>query len=200
MDRVTCRIAGCATGAKMATRELCWTHYQRWRRTGDVGPLGPITAPDIWTRIDRSGGPEACWPWLGGLSGQGYGHIARPNETKEGYAHRYIFEKTHGTIPKDMTVDHRCANTLCCNPAHLQLLTLRQNIQRRKPSMKRAGYRLQRCPHRVDGILPDEFLYVSPNGSRYCRVCQSKRYVEWQRERRQNARSRQVSCLNTGQV
>ncbi|MEY4958192.1 MAG: phage Wee [Gemmatimonadota bacterium] len=179
-----CVISGCTTGAKLAARGLCWNHYQRLRRTGNAGPAGHVVAPDIWLKIDRSDGPGACWPWLGGLCGSGYGHMSRPRETRQTYVHRHIYEKTHGPIPAGLTVDHVCFNTLCCNPAHLRLLSLSQNIKSRNPSVARRSRcrRPRTCPHRIDGLLPADLVYVTPNGRR-CRRCASDYHAEWQRKR-----------------
>lgn len=172
----------------MATRSLCWTHYQRRRRNGDVGVPGPVVAPDIWSRIDRSGGPSVCWPWLGALCASGYGHVSRPRETKQTFIHRYVFELMHGSIPDHMTVDHLCFNTLCCNPAHLQIVTLRENLRRRR-GVKRRSQSRRCCEHRINGEIPEGLLYVAPGGSRYCRPCQNRSAVAWQRARRTEAQS-----------
>lgn len=90
-------------------------------------------------------GPDECWSWKGG--------VFRPNRlypnTKypccSGYEHgwlkakrttpyRLIYEHHYGPIPEGMTVDHLCFNTLCCNPAHLQLLTRGENAARKSPA------------------------------------------------------------------
>lgn len=44
----------------------------------DLASLGPEWADAFWARVDRSGGPDACWLWtrgtLGGALG-GYGLV-----------------------------------------------------------------------------------------------------------------------------
>jgi hypothetical protein len=72
-----------------------------------------------------------CWKWVGrktrSRSGAYYGRVTirgmdpwpRPE-----YAHRISFIAfKERDIPLDRQVDHTCNNTLCVNPAHLQLLT-----------------------------------------------------------------------------
>ena len=44
-------------------------------------------------------------------------------------AHRHIYEECFGEIPKGMVVRHKCDNKSCINPEHLELGTLKDNIQ-----------------------------------------------------------------------
>lgn len=49
------------------------------------------------------------------------------------YAHRVAVEVATGkAIPKGKEVDHRCYNTTCINPDHLEVVTKRVNLQRRR--------------------------------------------------------------------
>lgn len=42
--------------------------------------------------------------------------------------HRFIFEQCFGSIPDGMVVRHKCDNTLCINPEHLELGTQSDNV------------------------------------------------------------------------
>ena len=79
----------------------------------------------FWKKVDRSGGPDACWPWTGCLQSMGYGatHIGR----KYTLAHRASWVWLRGDIPDGMFVCHRCDNPRCCNPAHLFVGTAQDN-------------------------------------------------------------------------
>jgi len=82
----------------------------------------------FWGRVDKSGGPEACWIWTGYTSrrpGHNYGTLQLPDGPA--LAHRLSYELHHGAIPAGKCVLHTCDNPPCVNPAHLWLGTLGDN-------------------------------------------------------------------------
>ena len=85
-------------------------------------------AKRLWEYIDRTGGPDACWPYTGGKYGIGYGFFSI-GAGKRWPAHRIAWQVTHGVIPYGKFVCHRCDNPPCCNPAHLFLGTPKENMQ-----------------------------------------------------------------------
>lgn len=125
----TCTHPGCPR--KHRAKGYCAAHYERQR-------LGQSMETPVRRRtkgggeaealyVDKSGGPDACWPWTGAVSGN-YGRIG--DET----AHRWMYRRHKGPIPEGMTVDHvrewGCTSTLCCNPAHLEAVYFGENIRR----------------------------------------------------------------------
>lgn len=75
----------------------------------------------FYARIDRSGGSDACWLWVGGRDKNGYGKV-RHYSVGDLLAHRVAFELHHGLplrSPRDVIIRHSCDNPPCCNPAHL---------------------------------------------------------------------------------
>lgn len=81
----------------------------------------------FWEKVDRSGGPEACWPWVALTSGSGYGAFQLDGRLQ--YAHRVAYEQMIGPIPPRVFVCHRCDTPSCVNPAHLFLGTEAVNCE-----------------------------------------------------------------------
>lgn len=69
-----------------------------------------------------------CWLWSGEVNRNGYGRVWVSG--KRVMAHRAIYEAIIGGIPAGMVLDHLCRNRLCCNPLHLEPVTVRENTHR----------------------------------------------------------------------
>lgn len=80
----------------------------------------------FWSKVDRSAGTGACWPWMGYRKAGGYGHTTWQGRLQ--LTHRIAFALTCGDVPPDMCVMHVCDNPPCCNPAHLKLGTHADNM------------------------------------------------------------------------
>ena len=93
--------------------------------------LSPADEVRFWSKVDKSGGEDACWLWTAGADKYGYGSIRLGKLVVRSY--RVAYTLTHGEIPHDGSyhggcVCHKCDNPPCCNPAHLFLGTHRANI------------------------------------------------------------------------
>jgi hypothetical protein len=143
--------------------------------------------------VDRTGGPDACWPWTGRSRTRGYGVIytgGAPAERRLIKAHRLAFElayeETTGELPAVAPViDHTChvngvcdrngdacVHRLCCNPGHLNAETLADNTRR-----ARLGVVQERC--RREHEMTEDNTYTSPAGDRRCRACRVINRREW---------------------
>jgi hypothetical protein len=77
----------------------------------------PSVAERFWGKVDRSAGPDSCWPWLGARNAQGYGRVSVNRRNRQ--AHRVAFELAGGTLDRGQVACHRCDNPPCCNPTHV---------------------------------------------------------------------------------
>lgn len=72
----------------------------------------------FWSKVDKSAGPDECWPWTGGVTKDGHGRFCM-TATKIMLAHRVARGCLRPTPGKK--VHHLCGNPRCCNPKHLRL-------------------------------------------------------------------------------
>lgn len=123
-----CDVPGCPR--RHEAHGLCPTHRARLKKTGSLDD--PIrSAPDdvrYRAKVDRSGGPDACWPWRGSIETTGYGRAWWDGRNE--MAHRVAYLLAKGPIPAGLEIDHLCRNRPCQNPAHLEAVTQRVNKRR----------------------------------------------------------------------
>jgi hypothetical protein len=124
-------------------------------------------AERFWAKVDRSGGPDACWPWLG-YRHKNYGQWRAFERDRNRYSYRVAYEYLVGRVPDGLVLDHLCRNPPCCNPRHLEPVTPRENVMRGNPSPITLNAAKTACS-RGHAFTPEN-TYVS-RGGRYCRTC-----------------------------
>jgi len=126
-----------------------------------------------------------CWNWLGSRSANKYGCIHFRGRTQK--THRVSYILFVGEIPKDLTIDHICRNTLCINPAHLRPMSLIDNIM--------AGNGIcvknKNKTHCVNGHdITNGYVWKRKIGNpvRVCRKCLNIRQNAWRAKKRSLAK------------
>lgn len=155
MPESTCSHPGCA--GTPAADGLCGDHHTD-ARLALLKSFKPGRREEpiarFWAYADRSGGPDACWPWTGTIDVGGYGEIFVNNGRQRlQKAHRFAYERFVGPIPDGLEIDHTChtkscptpgradPHRRCVNPRHLEAVTRPVNMQRStRPESTRAQF------------------------------------------------------------
>lgn len=136
--------------------EIRFQRATRWGEPSDHRPdLGP------------------CLIYLGADNGNGYGQFSYGG--RNGYAHRYAWERENGPIPDGMTVDHLCRVRRCVNAKHMELTDRVDNY------MRAVAIR-EKCPngHKYTG--------AQKSGKRQCRECQRDSWRRLEEKRKAERR------------
>lgn len=162
--------------------------------TVDVGQfqlsqLPPRIAAKI--QVDLFSG---CWVWQGATDKYGYGQVR--HEGKMRRTHRAVWSIFNGPIPQGIVLDHLLADRAqapgpcvhgpsCCNPAHLEPVTIAVNGSR----VRNWHAAKTHCPqgHRYEDLWDEATdllleqghsrLYVCKDGGirRFCMACRRER-------------------------
>lgn len=89
-----------------------------------------ITKEDIdknrfWGQVNIVGQND-CWEWQGPATKQGYGKFFWRGKTRR--AHRIAWAFMGWELEQETVLMHKCDNTYCCNPHHLNPGTTLDNI------------------------------------------------------------------------
>lgn len=137
-------------------------------------------------RVIRRGADE-CWGWKAHIDKNGYTWASVGHALYHGPAHRLAYELFVGSIPQGLHIDHLCRNPGCVNPAHLEPVTLAENVMRGEGITARyARSAVCKQGHPRSG----ENLYIRPgDGARCCRMCRRAQDKKDKERRRQRDRA-----------
>jgi hypothetical protein len=148
--------------------------------------LEPITL--FWEKVDISNGPYACWPWTYSTFPLGYGRFNTDGKVHS--AHRWLLGYLRGrplawsSTQRELAC-HRCDNPPCCNPTHLYIGSIADNIRDREARGRSRSGKVNaaktNCPR---GHEYDDGNTIVKRGMRNCRTC----HRDWARARRAQKR------------
>jgi hypothetical protein len=164
----------CSDVRPIEGRGLCSRCWQHLRYHGQMDQYAKQKrSPAEWYDLIDKSEPEGCWIWPGPKNSQtGYGWTGSQT------AHRWVYEREIGLIPPKSHVDHtchsrsiscpggdHCPHRPCCNPAHLEVVTPRENARRGTT----------RRTHCKRGHL----VVKNESGQWACAECHADRKREW---------------------
>lgn len=125
---------------------------------------------------------SGCWFWTGSTATNGgYGRV-RIDGTKH-VAHRVPFAVEHGAVQVGFTLDHKCRQRTCVNPAHLEAVTHRVNVLRgTSPIADQARATHCKHGHPLSGENLKLFERWPGRFQRCCREC-NRRHVRGRNRR-----------------
>lgn len=117
----------------------------------------------FWAKVALPDG-NGCMLWLESTDRDGYAQLYAAGRMRK--AHQLSYVLAFGPIPEGLELDHvrsrGCANRHCVAPLHLEAVTHAENMRRAKDAKT----------HCINGHeYAPENIYVTPAGTRNCRIC-----------------------------
>lgn len=135
--------------------------------------------PGLFARHISPEPTSGCWLWTAADT-NGYGKMRHPELGTTYWTHRYAYEFLVGPIPEDLQIDHICNVRCCVNPDHMELVTKKENLDRRRDRMR------QKTVCRHGHSLTGQNLYINPKGTLICRACRNEAARRFLNRRKNN--------------
>lgn len=123
------------------------------------------------------------------MSGSGHYGTRIDGKNTSGLAHRIAYAISASQQANDLFLNHTCGNKLCCNPAHMEALSAKENSRRgiRKriaidAALGRVRPRVDRC--KWDHPFDDKNTHFTSAGIRVCIQCRRHRSRQYVRRHR----------------
>lgn len=145
-------------------------------------PMPHFTAVQLaryWRKVRKG---EGCWKWTGNTAWANPARTIHYGVHRGIKVHRIAYFLEHGSIPDNLTIDHTCKNTLCVNPDHLKLATMREQVDRRDAEKIVAP-----------GFTTCKWGHVRPRGRKaHCPEC-NKRFAAEFKARKEQAETQPLN-------
>jgi hypothetical protein len=124
---------------------------------------------------------DVCWLWTGIRYPKGYGEVTIHKVPKR--AHRYVYELLVGPVPEGKVLDHICRQRGCVNPAHLRVVSHRENLHAKgSKALAAKNTSKTHCPHGHEYTEENTYTHA---GRRHCWTCKkARRRAELDRNRK----------------
>jgi hypothetical protein len=120
-----------------------------------------------------------CWDWTGTHTKDNYGRFW--DGSRMVMAHRWVYEHLTQTVIGELTIDHRCTNTLCVNPDHMEPVTDAVNRARGGARFAATIAQERRTHCKRGHAFTPENTKVQGTKERVCRTCANMKRREWYR-------------------
>lgn len=139
----------------------------------------------FWAKVDKSF--CGCWTWSGKIGKNGYASFRFRNKTTT--AHRFSYQIFFGHVDTSKHVDHLCRVRHCVNPAHLDAVSVRENVVVRGLGLTAKNSRKKFCirGHELSG---DNLRIIGK--SRRCVTCVNTEQRERWRRKNPGAKTRRL--------
>jgi hypothetical protein len=128
-----------------------------------------------------------CQVWPMATNAKGYGLVKVSGRVW--LVHRFVYESMVGPVPPSFELDHLCRNRACANPAHLEPVTHRVNVQRgespeatRRRMTGRPGANSKKTHCKQGHPFDEQNTRINAEGERVCRTC-SRGWAQRHRQR-----------------
>lgn len=97
---------------------------------------------------------NGCWLYTKNINGMGYGRVNIGK--KRIVAHKFIYKFLNGNYDDKLKLDHvYCKHRNCCNPAHVEPVTQKQNVHRGKATLFKKKVKPFKIPDEPEPRLED---------------------------------------------
>jgi len=133
---------------------------------------------------------SGCWLWMGYVGPKGYGRVEISGRNVP--SHKAMLIANGKEIPAGLFVDHICRVRCCVNPAHLRIVTPRQNALENSISPPAINNAKTHCVYGHE--LSGSNLLLYKEGERICRECRNRRsFISTRKVRNSNGLMKNAS-------